>query len=269
MANGHLGWKDREVATPPGQDPQPFQQQPDAPPMVVSISGPTDPAAEQARPGRPEPRRLVAAGLATLALVLTLMGCLFPFFSTEHRLGFERSDAFMIVIVQGAWDTKVVQPNEPSMTMSASPVGIPLLVAAAIFLAAVIVSVRGSRLRRPGALDRWLTTIAAVFLAGVVCTTAMAGFGSQFGDPTKATVTFEAGMWALFAAVVAAVGAAIMSHRVEEAEVPSAEDPSLADMPTPKDGISITVLPPEPQPAPPPDYSAFAPPPDPGPKERD
>lgn len=87
-------------------------------------------------------------------------------------------------------------------------------------------------------------------------------------------------------AVVAAVGAAVMSHRVEEDQVLVSGDPSLADLPTPKEGFSITVLPPDspprdtelvpstdtPTPQPPsgpPDYSAFAPPPDPDPRERD
>ncbi|WP_410604433.1 hypothetical protein [Amycolatopsis sp. lyj-90] len=255
--------------TPPGQDPQPFQQQTDAPPTVVSVAGPLDPVAEPARTGKPEPRRLVAAGLATLALVMTLVGCFFPFFTTEHRLGFDRADKIVIVVVQGAWETKVIQDGGPSLVTAASPVGAPLLIAAAILLAAAIVSARAARLRRPGSLDRWLNTCAAVFLAGVVVTAAMQGFGHQLGEPTDGTLTFDAGIWALFAAVVAAAGAAVMSHRVEEPELSLAEDPGLADMPTPKDGISITVLPPEPRPEPPPDYSAFAPPPEPGPKERD
>lgn len=267
MAEGCLSWKDRGVAIPPGQDPQP-PQQPDAPPMVVSVSGPMDPAERPVRSGRPEPRRLVAAGLGVLALVLTLMGCLFPLFSTEHQLSFDRSAEVVIEVVQGAWDLKIIQPGHPPVTTSTSPVGIPLLIAAAFLLVATVASVRAARLRRPGTLDRWLTTIAAVFLAGVVVTAVTLGLGRPMGEDTKVTLTLEAGMWALFAAVVAAAGAALMSHRVQDDEVPMNGDPSLADMPTPKDGISITVLPPDAQPATP-DYSAFAPPPDSGPKERD
>ncbi|WP_409489788.1 hypothetical protein [Amycolatopsis sp. cmx-11-12] len=255
--------------TPPGQDPQPFQQQSVAPPTVISVSGPMDPASAPVRSDQPEPRRLVAAGLAALALVLTLAGCFFPFFSTEHRLDFDRSDKFVIVVVQGAWETVINQPGGRSLTTSTSPVGFPLLIAAAILLAATIVSARAALLRRPGILDRWLVTIGVVFLAGVVFTVTMLGFGNQLGEPTESATTLSAGIWALFAAVVAAAGAAVMSHRVEEAEIPVSGDPGLADMPTPKDGISVAVLPPEPQPMPPPDYSAFAPPPDPGPKERD
>ncbi|MEV6907926.1 hypothetical protein [Amycolatopsis sp. NPDC051071] len=256
--------------TPPGQDPQPFQQQSDAPPTVVSVAGPTDPVEVPGRPGRSEPRRLVAAGLATLALVLTLVGCFFPFFITEHRLGFDRSEKIVVVVVQGAWETKIVQDDGPSLVVASSPVGIPLLVAAAILLAAAIVSVRAARLRRPDILDRWLTTIAAVFLTGAVATaTTMLGFGRQLGEPTNGTLTFGAGIWALFAAVVAAVGAAVMSHRVDEGEIPVSEAPGLADLPTPKDGISIMVLPPEPRTEAPPDYSAFAPPRDSGSRERD
>ncbi|UUV35521.1 hypothetical protein NQK81_19420 [Amycolatopsis roodepoortensis] len=255
------------MATPPGQDPQP-PQQPDAPPVIVSISGPTDPVGEPVRPGRPEPRRLVAAGLAALAMLLAVLGCLFPFFSIEHRFSFDRSDAVVVVFVQSAWDTKVLQPNDPPFSAPSTPVGIPVLIAAAILLAAVIVSARASRLRRPGALDRWLTTIAAVFLTGVVATAATLSFGRTMGESIETTTTLGAGMWALFAAVVAAAGAAVMSHRVQDDEVPVSGDPSLADMPTPKHGISVAVLPPDPQPEKP-DYSAFAPPPDPGAKERD
>ncbi len=269
MADEGPGWKDRQVDTPPGQDPQPFQQQPDAPPTVVSVAGPTDPVEEPVRTGRPEPRRLVAAGLATLALVMTLIGCFFPFFTTEHRLGFDRSEKIVVVVIQGAWETKIVQDDGPSLVLATSPVGVPLLIAAGILLAATVVSARAARLRRPGTLDRWLTTIAAVFLTGAVTTAAMLGFGRQLGEPTDGTLTLEAGMWALFAAVVAAAAAAVMSHRVEQPAIPTAGDPDLADLPTPKDGISITVLPPEPQPEASPDYSAFAPPPDSGPKDRD
>ncbi|MFE6609361.1 hypothetical protein [Amycolatopsis sp. NPDC057786] len=262
-----MSWKDRRVAIPPGQDPQPFQQQ-DAPPMVISVSGPMEPADEPVRSGRLEPRRLVAAGLAALALVLTAVGCFFPHFKTEHRFAFDVSEQIAIVFVQGAWDTIAYQSAQPPFTTSTSPIGIPLLVAAALLLAATVVSTRVAGRRHPGTLDRWLTTIAAVFLAGVVSSVATLGSGRQLGDDITVTMTLESGMWALFAAVAAAAGAAVMSHRVQDDELPVSGDPSLADMPTPKDGISITVLPPEPQPETP-DYSAFAPPPDPGAKERD
>lgn len=236
--------------------------------MVVSVSGPMDPPDEPVRSGRLEPRRLVAAGLAALALVLTLVGCFFPHFKTEHRFGFDASDLLVIVFVQGAWDTTAYQSGHPAFMTSAAPIGIPLLVAAALLLAATVVSTRVAGRQRPGTLDRWLTTIAAVFLAGVVSSVATLGSGRQLGDDMKVTLTLEAGMWALLAAAVAAAGAAVMSHRVQDDEVPMSGDPGLADMPTPRDGISITVLPPEPQPEKP-DYSAFAPPPDPGAKERD
>ncbi|WP_233621674.1 hypothetical protein [Amycolatopsis sp. WAC 04182] len=206
--------------------------------------------------------------MAALATVLTLVGCFFPHFKTDHRFGFDSSDQIVIVFVQGAWDTTAYQSNQPAFTTSTAPIGIPLLIAAALLLAATVVSARVAGRQRPGTLDRWLTTIAAVFLAGVVSSVATLGSGRQLGDDIKVTLTLEAGMWALFAAVVAAASAAVMSHRVQDDEVPMTGDPSLADMPTPKDGISITVLPPEPQPEKP-DYSAFAPPPDPGAKERD
>ena len=236
--------------------------------MVVSVSGPMDPVGEPARSGRLEPRRLVAAGLAALALVLTLVGCFFPLFKTEHRFAFDANEQLLMVFVQSAWDTTATQINEAAFTTSTSPLGIPLLVAAALLLAATIVSTRGAGRLHPGALDRWVTAIAAVFLAGVVSSIATLSGGRQLGEGVKVTLTLEAGMWALFAAVVAAAGAAVMSHRVQGEEIPLSGDSALAEMPTPKDGISITVLPPEPQPEAP-DYSAFAPPPDPGAKERD
>ncbi|MFJ8910411.1 hypothetical protein [Amycolatopsis sp. NPDC102389] len=225
-----------------------------------------EPVSEPARSGRVEPRRLVAAGLAALAVVLTLVGCFFPLFSTEHRLTFDSSEPVVLVFVQGAWDMTVDQVDRPATTTSSAPLGIPLLIAATILLAATVVSARAAGLRRPGALDRWLATIAAVFLVGVVISVAMMGYGREMGDDIKVTQTFGAGLWALFAAVAAAAGAAVMSHRVQE--VPMSGDSALAEMPTPKDGISITVLPPEPKQETP-DYSAFAPPPTPGAKERD
>nr|WP_246481356.1 hypothetical protein [Amycolatopsis umgeniensis] len=201
---------------------------------------------------------------------MTLVGCFFPLFRTEHRFTFEAVEQTMFVFVQSAWDTTAEQRGQPASatSTSTSPIGIPLLAAATLLLAAAVVSTRLVGRPRPRALDKWLTTIAAVFLAGVVSCVATLGVGPRLGDDVKVTVTLEAGMWALFAAVAASLGAAVMSHRVEEAEVPVSGDLSLAEMPTPKDGISITVLPPEPQPEQP-DYSAFAPPPDPGPKERD
>ncbi|MFJ4099204.1 hypothetical protein [Amycolatopsis japonica] len=117
-------------------------------------------------------------------------------------------------------------------------------------------------------MDRWVTTIAAVFLVGVVSTIATLSGGRPLGEDVKVALTLEAGMWALFASVVAAASAAVMGHRVQDGAVPISGDSALAEMPTPKEGISITVLPPEPQPEVP-DYSAFAPPPDSGAKERD
>lgn len=269
--------------TPPGQDPQPFQQQPDAPPTVVSVSGPSDTADA---PGWPEPRRLVAAGLAELAMVLTLAGCFFPLLRTEHRIGSGAGETMTIVAVQDAWETRFLQDTGPAFAVATSPFGVPLLVAAAVLLAVGLFSARAARLRQPGTFDRWFATIGAVFLIGVTGTLSMLILGRQLGETAESTMTPEAGMWALIAAVVAAVGAAVMSHRVEEDEVLASGDSSLADLPTPKEGFSITVLPPgspprgtelvpstdTPSPRPPsgpPDYSAFAPPPDPDPRERD
>ncbi|WET80288.1 hypothetical protein P3102_03275 [Amycolatopsis sp. QT-25] len=227
-----------------------------------------DPVGEPSRSDRFEPRRLVAAGLAALAMMLTLVACFFPLFTTEHRLSVGSSERVMLVFVQGAWDTTANQVGQPTFTMSTAPIGIPLLVAAAILLAAAVVGARVAGLRRPGASDRWLTTIAAVFLAGVVITVATLGSGRELGEDVKVTLTLEAGMWALFAAVTAAVGAAVMRHRVQGDGVPVDGDSALAEMPTPKDGLSIMVLPPEPRPETP-DYSAFAPPPDSDTKDRD
>ncbi len=268
VAAAGLTWKDRKVDTPSGQERQPFQQQPDVPPVVVSVPGPEDVVGAPTRYYRPEPRRLVAASLAALALVLTLLGCLFPLFRSQHRTDFDRGQSFELVTVQSAWGSDVIQLGE-TFKLSSTPVGFPLLVSALVLLAAVVVSARAAYMRSVRALDRWLTTAAALFLAGVVVTIGMLGIGIGIGPGIESSTTLEAGMWALFAAVAASAGAAAMSHRVEEAEVPLSGDPSLADMPTPRDGISITVLPPEPEPEPPPDYSAFAPPSDPGPKERD
>ncbi|WP_244162504.1 hypothetical protein [Amycolatopsis regifaucium] len=268
MAAVRLNWKDHEVDTPSGQDPQPFQQQPDAPPTVVSVPDPADPVGAPERYDRPEPRRLVAAGLSALAMVLTLVGSFFPLFRSQHRTDFDQGQSFELVTVQSAWGSEFVQLGE-SFKQSSTPVGVPLVIAAALLLGALLVSAKAAYRRPLNALDRWLTTSAAVFLAAVVTTIGMLGIGIGIGPTIESTTTPEAGMWALFAAVVAAAGAAVMSHRVEEDEIPVSGDPSLADMPTPKDGISITVLPPEPQPETPPDYSAFAPPPDPGPRERD
>ncbi|WP_410656587.1 hypothetical protein [Amycolatopsis sp. lyj-112] len=253
--------------TPSGQDRQPFQQQPDVPPTVVSVPGPMDAVATPARYGRPEPRRLIATGLAALAMVLTLVGCFFPLFRTQHRADFGQGQNFELVTLLTAWGSEFAQMGETAKQSSA-PVGVPLLVALALLLAALLISARAAYRRPPSALDRWSTTCAALFLAGVVMTIGMLGIGVGIGPEIKSTTTLEAGMWALFAAVAASVAAAVMSHRVEEAEVPLSGDLSLADMPTPKEGISITVLPPAPLPEPP-DYSAFAPPPDPGSKERD
>jgi hypothetical protein len=268
MAAVGLSWKDHEVDTPSGQDPRPFQHQPDAPPTVVSVPGTADPVGAPERYDRPEPRRLVAAGLSALAMVLTLVGCLFPLFRSQHQTDFDEGRSFELVTVQSAWGSEFVQMGE-SFKQSSTPIGVPLLIAAVLLLGAVLVSAKTAYRRPLNALDRWLTTSAAVFLAAVVATIGMLGIGIGIGPAIESTTTLQAGMWALFAAVAAAAGAAVMSHRVEETESPVSGDQSLADMPTPKDGISITVLPPEPRPEPPPDYSAFAPPPALGPKERD
>lgn len=103
----------------------------------------------------------------------------------------------------------------------------------------------------------------------------------------SSTVTIEAGMWLLIAALVSAAASAIAIHLLAPRSRPvSPEADLVADMVTPKEGFSVTVLPPDspplgaefvqptdtpspPLPSGPPDYSAFAPPPDPGSKERD
>ncbi len=215
-----------------------------------------------------EPRRFIPSALALLASLLTLIACFQPFFRTETSLnqGFGDDDLDRYVSTQGAWSFEMIVPGEAPLSYPGPPLGFPLMLAAAVLLAAAIVGIRYA-----SAPARWFASAGAVFLTGVVATSGMQGLTRADSPIARdTTVTVGLGQWLLITAVVVAVAGAIASHRLRPEPLAAPGNSDLADMATPRDGFSITLLPAEPPPSSePPDYSAFAPPPDTDRRERD
>lgn len=181
-------------------------------------------------------RAFVAPVLVVCATALTVVGTFLPFFRTEQSVGLEPSGIAQTTL--RAWRIDFTFPGQGEMSTPSAPLGVPLLLAAAILLAGAIL---GAVTRRPA---RRTTLVGAAFLAGAVCTVAVQGMRRLFNDEgPEVSTTLLAGTWVLLAAVVVAAGAAALSNL----GTPRWADPeaAYADTPTPPSGVVITVLPPE------------------------
>lgn len=180
-------------------------------------------------------RAFVAPALVVGATALTVVGTFLPFFRTEQAVGLEPSGIAQTTL--RAWRIDYSFPGQGEMTSPSAPLGVPLLLASAILLAAAVL---GVVTRRPA---RRTTLVGAAFLAGTVCTIAAQGIRSLFENSgLRVSTTPLAGTWVLLAAVVVAAGAALSQWGAREWADPEA---AYADTPTPPSGVVITVLPPE------------------------
>jgi hypothetical protein len=188
----------------------------------------------------------LAPALVALALALTIVGTFLPFFRTEQAVGWETAGVARSVV--GAWRIDFTFPGETEISSPSAPLGLPLVLASAILLAALVLGIRQAATHHPGAAATRTAFAGAAFLAGAVCTIGMQGARRLVDDgPPQTETTLLPGMWALVAAVLAAAAAALLSLRRPVAGRPEWADPTVAfaDTTTPPSGIAITVLPPE------------------------
>ncbi|WIY03755.1 hypothetical protein QRX60_07845 [Amycolatopsis mongoliensis] len=184
--------------------------------------------------------------LVALALALTVAGTFLPFFRTDQLVGWETAGVARSVV--GAWRVDFTFPGQPETSSPSAPLGLPLVLASAILLAALVLGVRQAATRHPGAAASRTAFGGAAFLAGAVCTIGMQGARRLLDDgPALTKTTILAGMWLLMAAVLVAVAAAVLSLRRPAAGRPEWADPAVAfaDTTTPPSGVAITVLPPD------------------------
>ena len=185
----------------------------------------------------------LAPAFVALALALTIAGTFLPFFRTDQQTGEEPTRSIV-----GAWRIDFTFPGRAEISSPSAPLGLPLVLASAILLAALVLGIRQAATHHPGAAASRTASGGAAFLAGAVCTIGMQGAGQLLGDGPRLTeTTLLAGMWVLLAAVLAAAAAAVLSLRRPAAGRPEWADPvvAFADTTTPPSGVAITVLPPE------------------------
>ncbi|MFJ7210416.1 hypothetical protein [Amycolatopsis sp. NPDC098790] len=172
--------------------------------------------------------------LVLVATALTVVGTFLPFFRTEQVIGLEPSG--LARTTTRAWRIDYTFPGQGEISSPSAPLGVPLLLAAAILLAALVL---GLVTRRPAFRT---TLVGAAFLAGAVCTVVVQGMRSLFDDNRlEVSTTPLAGTWVLLAAVAVAGVAAGLARPRGWADPEAA----YADTPTPPSGVAITVLPPE------------------------
>ncbi|WP_309235290.1 hypothetical protein [Amycolatopsis sp. SID8362] len=216
------------VAQLPGLPPQPPQPTP----------------VEPAEPAKPAPAgvlRFLPPVLALLAALLTVAGTLLPLFRVQEQLNIrQRAFETRLAITQTAWGTSIEIPGQDATERAGAPLGVPLVLAAVLLLAAAFVA-----FSRP-VRGRWLIGGAAVFTAGVVSTVAMNRFelSALVGDVDLEVVT-GAGMWLLALGTAVAVAAAVVAHLALRKRDWADPAVAYADTPTPPSGVAITVLPPE------------------------
>ncbi|MFJ1762142.1 hypothetical protein ACIOD2_17590 [Amycolatopsis sp. NPDC088138] len=186
--------------------------------------------------------------LVTLAAVATLSAGFLPLFRTEQTLGSEDAARGVLSYVQTGWSTVFGFPGDDVSSQPSEPLGIALLAAGAVLLAALVFVIRQVVLGRASAAARGVALGATTFLAGVVLATTMAGIPAPVDSGrVRFETSLEAGMWLLFLAVAAAVAATVLNHLAPPGPRPAWADPgaAYADTPTPPSGVAITVLPPE------------------------
>ncbi|MDT7796960.1 MAG: hypothetical protein QOI78_393 [Actinomycetota bacterium] len=233
------------VAILPGA-PQPQVQQVQQVRQVRQFRTVAPPAGEPLPPRRV--RDFLPVLLVTLAAVATLAAGFLPLFRTEQTLGSEDDARGVLSYTQDGWSTLFGFPGDDVGSQPSEPLGVALLAAAAVLLAALVLVIRQVVLGRASAAARGVTLGATTFLAGVVLATTMAGIPAPVDS---GRVRFEtnlgAGMWLLFLAVAAAAVATVLNYLAPPDARPAWANPgaAYADTPTTPSGVAITVLPPE------------------------
>lgn len=219
------------TAVPPPQPPTPT---PEPAPIAATEA--------QATPGL---RRFLPPALTAVAAVMAAGGCFLPLFRLEQHVSVrQRFFDAQLTVTQTAWDSRIEIPGQDVTEQAAAPVGIPLILAVILLVAAAYTAF--ARPERSG--SRWLIAAGAVFTAGVVSTVGMIGPGwAAMADGMDLEVSTVAGMWLLIGATVLAAAAAVLAYLPGRRTGDDWADPVLAyaDTPTPPTGVAITVLPPE------------------------
>ncbi|WP_233226166.1 hypothetical protein [Amycolatopsis sp. CA-126428] len=216
---------------------------------MSSSPQPPPQAADQPGAGPPAPAaasllRFAPPVLAVVAAVMTLLGAFLPLFRIREHLGAgQRYLDTQILITETAWGHTIEVPDQGVTDQAGAPVGVPLLFAVVVLVAAALIT-----FSRPGhRLGRWLIAAGAAFAAGVVSTAGTSGIGwSARSGEIEVTVATGPGLWLLIGGTVLAAAAAVVAY-LPWRQPPGWADPALAyaDTPTPPSGVAITVLPPE------------------------
>ncbi len=228
----------------PAALPYPVAQIPGAAAAPPPVAEPSETPA----PASPSPLlRFVPPVLAVIAAVMTALGSFLPLFRIRQQIG--SGQQFLdnpMIVTETAWGSSFEIPGQEVTDQTGSPVGIPLLIAVVLLVAAALTVFPRTSHR----LGRWLIAAGAVFTAGVVTTVGMNGIGwSSIADGGELEVATAPGMWLLIAGTVAAAAAAALAYLpVRGRFAGDWADPAVAyaDTPTPPSGVAITVLPPEP-----------------------
>ncbi|HET9144001.1 hypothetical protein [Actinophytocola sp.] len=178
------------------------------------------PAEPPARPPRPLNRASVLGALLCLtAAVLTVVGALQVFVSVHVRLG----DLQRFTMIVTAWE-QLFEDTDPAIISSdgrAPANGVPLLVCAALLLAAAVLLAFGAV--RPVAGNRWgrAGALAAVAAAAFVVATAgnvalqVRWWANVWAEPSGVENSAEAsvgpGLWSTSLAAALAVAAAVIA----------------------------------------------------------
>ncbi len=202
------------------------------------------PAAEPPVPAAASLLRFAPPVLAVVAAVMTLLGAFLPLFRIREHLGAsQRYLDTQMLITETAWGHTIEVPDQQITDQAGAPVGVPLLFAVVVLVAAALIT-----FGRPGhRLGRWLIAAGAVFAAGVVSTAGTSGIGwSARSGEVEVTVATGPGLWLLIGGTVVAAAAAVVAY-LPWRQPPGWADPALAyaDTPTPPSGVAITVLPPD------------------------
>ncbi|MEU4520737.1 hypothetical protein AB0F52_18800 [Amycolatopsis sp. NPDC024027] len=230
----------------PAELPYPVAQLPGAVPGSTQPPPPhaDQPAAEPPAPAAASLLRFAPPVLAVVAAVMTLLGAFLPLFRIREHFGAGQQylDAQML-ITETAWGHTIEVPGQELTDQAGAPVGVPLLFAVVVLVAAALLT-----FSRPGhRLGRWLIAAGAVFAAGVVSTAGTSGIGwSARSSEVEVTVATGPGLWLLIGGTVVAAAAAVVAY-LPWRQPPGWADPALAyaDTPTPPSGVAITVLPPD------------------------
>lgn len=141
-------------------------------------------------------RAFRAPVFVALALALTVAGTFLPFFRTEQPVSSDADGVARSTL--RAWRVDFAFPGEAELSSPAAPLGLPLVLASAILLVALVLTIRQAAARRPGVAASRTATGGAAFLAGAVCTIVMDGARSLFDDRPphgETTVLAGGGYW--------------------------------------------------------------------------